>query len=125
LSGQDDKDWLRAYDRALEGKVDTDVILEDEVLWYKGRLWVPNSVDFRKMIPQEEHDSKVAGHIGKEETIELLLRNLFGPQMDRWIEDYVRACLDCQKDKAAQHARFRRFQTLELAYRPCDEVSMD
>jgi len=66
LSGQDDEDWLKAYDRLLEGKADADVILEDEVLWYKGRLWVPDSVDLRKIIPQEDHDSEVAGHMGLE-----------------------------------------------------------
>jgi hypothetical protein len=32
LSGQEDKDWLKAYDRALEGKADADVTLEDKVL---------------------------------------------------------------------------------------------
>jgi murein endopeptidase len=58
LSGQDDKDWLKAYDRVLEGQADADVTLEDEVLWYKGRLWVPDSVDLRKMILQEEHVQK-------------------------------------------------------------------
>jgi len=125
LSGQDDEDWLKAYDRVLEGKADADVTLEDEVLWYKGRLWVPDSVDLRKMILQEEHDSKVAGHMGQEKMIELVRRNFFWPQMDQWIEDYVRSCPECQKNKAARHALYGLLQPLELAYRPWDEVSMD
>jgi hypothetical protein len=75
LFGQDDEDRLKAYDRVLDGKADTDVTLEDEVLWFKGRLWVPDSVDLRKMILQEEHKSKVAGYIGQEKTIELRQRN--------------------------------------------------
>jgi len=104
LSGQDDEEWLKAYDRVLEGKSDADVTLEDEVLWYQGRLWVPDSVDLRKLILQEEHDSKVAGHMGQEKTIELVQRNFFWPQMDQWIKDYVRSCPDCQKNKAARHA---------------------
>jgi hypothetical protein len=101
LSGQDDEDWLKAYNRVLAGKADTDVTLEDEVLWYKGRLWVPNGVDFKKMILQEEPDSKVAGHMGQEKTIELVQRNFFLPQMDPWIEDYVLSCPDCQRIHAA------------------------
>jgi hypothetical protein len=101
LSGQDDEDWLRACDRALEGKAGADVTLEDEVLWYKGRIWVPDSVDLRKMILQDEHDSKVAGHMGQEKIIELVRRNFFWPQMDQWIEDYVHSCPDCQRNKAA------------------------
>ena len=125
LTGQDDKDWLKAYDKALEGKADADVTLEDEVLWYKGRLWVPDSVDLRKVILQEEHDSKVAGHMGQEKMIELVQSNFFWPQMDQWIEDYVHSCPDCQKNKAARHAHYGLLQPLELAYRPWDEVSMD
>jgi len=82
LSGQDDEDWLKAYNRALKGKADEDVTLEDEVLWYKGRPWVPDSVDLRKMILQEKHDSKVAGHMGQKKTIELVRGNFFWPQMD-------------------------------------------
>jgi hypothetical protein len=125
LSGQDDEDWLKAYERVLEEKADADVTLEDEVLWYKGRLWVPDSVDLRKMILHEEHDSKVAGHMGHEKTIELVRRNFFWPQMDQWIEDYVQSCPDCQKNKAAHHARYELLQPLEPAYRPWDKISMD
>jgi hypothetical protein len=125
LSGQDDEDWLRACDRALEGKAGTDVTLEDEVLWYKGRIWVPDSVDLWKMILQDEHDSKVAGHMGQEKMIELVRRNFFWPQMDQWIEDYVHSCPDCQRNKAARHAQYGLLQPLELIYRPWDEISMD
>jgi len=125
LSGQDDEDWLKAYDRVLEGKADADVRLEDEVIWHKGRLWVPDSVDLRKMILQEDHDSKVAGHMGQEKMIELGQRNFFWPQMDQWIEDYVHPCPECQQNEAARHACYGLVQPLELAYRPWDEVSMD
>jgi len=61
----------------LDGKPDADVALEDEVLWYKGRLWVPNGVDITMMILQEEHDNAVAGHMGQEMMIELVRRNFF------------------------------------------------
>jgi len=71
-SGQDDEDWLKAYDKALEAKADADITLEDEVLWFKGRLWAPDSVDLRKMILQQVYDCKVAGHMGLEKTIELV-----------------------------------------------------
>jgi len=55
----------------LEEKPDADVILEDEVIGYKGRLLVPDSVNLRKMILKEEHNSNVAGHMGQEKMIEL------------------------------------------------------
>ena len=45
LSSHNDEDWLNEYDKASNGTADTDVTLEDEVLWYLEKLWVPNSVD--------------------------------------------------------------------------------
>jgi len=125
LSSHNDEDWLNEYDKASNGTADTDVTLEDEVLWYLGKLWVPNSVDLWKMILQEEHDSKGAGDMGPEKTIELVSRNFFWPQMDQWIEDYVRSCPDCHMNKSAHHKCYKLLQPLELAYRPWDEVSMD
>jgi hypothetical protein len=82
-------------------------------------------VDLRKTILQEEHDSKAAGHMGREKTIEHVGRIIFEPQMDQWIEDYVHSCPDCQQNKAALHAPDGLLQPLELAYRPWDEISMD
>jgi len=86
-SGQDEENCLKTYDRVLEGKADADVTQEDEVLRYRGRLWVPDSVDLRKMLLQEQYDSKVAGHISQEKTIELVWNNFFRPNIDSWNEN--------------------------------------
>jgi len=125
ISDQDDEDWLQAYHRALDGQADTDITLEDEVLWYKGRLWVRNSVYLKKMILQEEHDSTVAGHMGQETTIELEQRYIFWPQVSQRIEDYGWSCTDCQKNNAACKTHYGILQPPELSYRPWDEISMD
>jgi len=55
LSGKDEQDLLKAYDRALEEEADADVALEDEVHWDEERQWVSNSIDLGKMILQEHH----------------------------------------------------------------------
>jgi hypothetical protein len=65
------------YDIVVEGKADADITLENEVIWYTGRLWVPDIVDLSMIILPEEYDSKVAGHICQEKTTELVWRNFF------------------------------------------------
>jgi hypothetical protein len=77
LSRQDVADWPKAYDIVVEGKADADITLENEVIWYTGRLWVPDIVDLSMIILPEEYDSKVAGHICQEKTTELVWRNFF------------------------------------------------
>jgi hypothetical protein len=59
----------------LERIANADVIQEDEEHWNNGRLWVPDSVDLRKMLPQDQHDSKVACNIGQGKTIKHVQRN--------------------------------------------------
>jgi len=83
VSAQDEEDWLQPYERALEGHEGAGVTFEDDVFWYIGRLWLPDSVDLRKIILQEEYHSEVGGHMGQEKTNELGRRSFFWPQMDR------------------------------------------
>ena len=45
--------------------------------------------------------------------------------MAKNIEDYVRSCEDCQKNKASQHKRHGALHPLELSYVPWDAISMD
>jgi len=52
---------------------------------------------------KSEHDTKVAGHMGQDKTIELIRRNFWWPKMNERIMDFVRSCPECQKNKASQH----------------------
>jgi transposase InsO family protein len=45
--------------------------------------------------------------------------------MEKFIEDYVLSCPECQQNKAARHARYSLLQALESAYRTWDSISMD
>ena len=74
---------------------------------------------------EAEHDPKVAGHLGQDKTIKLVRWNFFWPEMKKFIECYVRLCPECQRNKAAHHARDGLLQPLELAYHPSDSISMD
>ena len=43
----------------------------------------------KKQILEVEHDSKVAGHIGQDKTIELVRQNIFWPEIEKFVEHYV------------------------------------
>jgi hypothetical protein len=66
----------------FSGQDDKDVACANEVLWYNGRLWVPDRMNHKVMFLQEEYDFKVTGHIGQEKKIDLLLKTFFWPQME-------------------------------------------
>ena len=62
-----------------------DLEIIDNLLYYKNRLYIPNSNTIHTWIAQSEHDSKIAGHFGQEKTIELISRNFFWPKIIEWL----------------------------------------
>jgi hypothetical protein len=37
---------------------------ENDILWYKGRIYLPNTSKFKIQILKENHDSPFVGHVG-------------------------------------------------------------
>jgi hypothetical protein len=97
--------------------------LQDGLLYRKGLLWVPENA--RNVILHTEHNSPVAGHFGQDKTIELIRWNFWWPKMDQEIIEYVRSCLECQKDKATRHKPYGLLSPLELPYAPWTSIAMD
>jgi hypothetical protein len=77
------------------------------------------------MILHTKHDSQVAGHFGQDKMIEFIRRNFWWPKMDQQIIDYIRSCLECQKDKAAHHKPYGLLSPLELPYATWISITMD
>jgi len=72
---------------------------EDGVLYRKDLLWVPQGLI--QWVLESKHDTKVAGHMGQDKTIELIRRNFWWPKINERIIDFVRSCLECQQNKAS------------------------
>jgi hypothetical protein len=62
---------MEEYEKAMEGHPSDHVEYEDGVLYYKGRLFIPDSLELKKSIVESEHDSRVAGHMGADKTVEI------------------------------------------------------
>ena len=97
--------------------------LENDILHYKAHLYIP-----RQLVPsilQSEHDSQIAGHFAMDKTTELIRRNFWWPSMIKEIEEYVKSCPDCQKNKAKHHKEYGLLTPLELPYAPWQSIAMD
>lgn len=111
--------------RDAEAKAEGPDTVSDGVLFYKGRLYVPDDKGLKQHIASSEHDVKSAGHFGMDKTHELLARNFYWPKMDEWVADYVSSCPTCQKTKARRHAKYGKLAPLEVPYAPWTSISMD
>jgi hypothetical protein len=120
-----DATWQQEYVRAMGGNLSPDISFKDEALYYECRLCIPDDLQLKKLILEVEHNSKMAGHMGHDKTIELVRLKLFYLEMEKFIEDDVCSCPECQKNKAAQHAHYGLLQPQEMAYCKWHSISMD
>jgi len=123
-----------AYEQAREQEVATgemspkdrkvrELSCEKDILYRRNLLWVPEGLVQRIM--ESEHDTKVAGHMGQDKTIELIRRNFWWPKMNERITDFVRSCPECQQNKASRHPPYGLSSPLELPYAPWQSIAMD
>ena len=119
MAGLEDDTWLARKEELSRLKESSKALpkhrdIEDGLLYYKDRLFIPANEDLLNEIAKGCHDSKVAGHVRQEKTIELVTRNIYWETLTDWINDYVRSCDECQYNKSPRHAKYGLLQPLEV-----------
>ena len=101
--------------------------LEDGLMYYKNKLFIPSNEKLLTEIAKGCHDSKVAlaGHFGQEKTIELVTRNFYWEKLTDWINDYFRSCDECQHNKTQRHTKYGLLKPLEVRYAAWTSISVD
>jgi transposase InsO family protein len=77
----------------------------DGLVFYKGRVYIPKSLDLRKRVMRLCHDSPSAGHPGRRGTLELVSQLYWWPGLANFVNKYVTGCDTCQRCKSARHPR--------------------
>jgi transposase InsO family protein len=81
--------------------------------------------EFHEAIIRQHHDDPVHGHTGVSRTMELIQRNYHFKNMKKKVEDYIKKCADCQRNKHATHAQYGESQAIEIPSRPWEDIAMD
>ena len=68
---------------------------------------------------------KVAGHFGKHKTVDIIRRDFYWLDLDKWIAKYVKECDACQRNKKVRHHEYGLLQPLEVPYALWSSISMD
>jgi hypothetical protein len=81
--------------------------LDSTGLWRmaNGQIWVPDDTAVRSAILHECHDANVAGHPGRDRTLELVLRHFWWPTVREDVIEYVDGCEYCQTNKSGDDNR--------------------
>ncbi|CCO35258.1 Transposon Ty3-G Gag-Pol polyprotein AltName: Full=Gag3-Pol3 [Rhizoctonia solani AG-1 IB] len=101
-----------------------DYEMEAGLLFYQGRILVPDAGNLREDLLQIFHDSPMAGHPGRQRTLELLSRAYYWPGIQADVYLHVDGCETCQRIRLPK-AKMIPAQPLEIPSRPWQHVSYD
>ncbi|QRW26206.1 Retrotransposable element Tf2 protein [Rhizoctonia solani] len=101
-----------------------DYKMEAGLLFYQGQIVVPDVGTLRTDLLRIFHDSPLAGHPGRQRTLELVLRNYYWPGIRADTYWHVDSCETCQRIRKPKYASIPP-QPLELPTRPWQHVSYD
>ena len=105
---------LRGYSISADG-----LVLKD------GLVYIPHNQELKLQILQTCHDSKTGGHLGQRNTMERVSRNYYWPKMRQFINEYVRTCETCSRNKAPRHRPHGLLHPLPIPTNSWKSVSMD
>ncbi|QRW23230.1 Retrotransposable element Tf2 protein [Rhizoctonia solani] len=97
---------------------------EEDLLWYRGKLVVPDSEPLKERLLREFHNSPLAGHPGQQRTLELISRSYWWPGMKSSAKEWVKCCPVCQANQRA-HAPTISLKPLEVPPYPFHTISYD
>jgi len=116
------QEMRKAGERSLRGSEWSE---EDDLLFFRGKIYVPNTPELRREIVNRFHDSKLAGHPGRWKTLELVCRHFWWPGISRYVGQYVKACDLCLRTKARRTAPTGELHPLPIPDQRWDTISVD
>ena len=69
------------------------------ILFYKGRNYIPRNIDLRRDIVKSFHDHETAGHPGEIGTYNAVRQHYWWPGLRTFVKNYVQGCGICQQFK--------------------------
>ena len=102
---------------------DNSFSIQNKLLTYLGRVWVPESV--RTRLIREVHDQPSSGHQGVTRTLEALRRGYDWPGAKRDIKQYIRNCHTCCRSKAPRDKLNGLLQPLAIPEQRWKDIAID
>ena len=112
-------------DEEYQKELSNDPTNQQGVIFFQKRQRILLDEELRKEILESEHNHPTAGHFGQRKKLELVTRNFYWPKLDETINEYVRTCDACQRNKSRRHAKYGLLEPLEVPYAPWKSITVD
>jgi hypothetical protein len=99
--GVDDENYTKIKIEIPNNTANSDLSINKKgLLWFKNRLYIPDSTGLKLTILDEVHKNPYFGHPGYQKMIATLRKLFYWPNMKGEIAEYLARCQDCQQVKA-------------------------
>lgn len=98
---------------------------KEGLLYWKGRLVIPDASNLIQMILKENHSSPIGGHSGNSRTMARIAYQYFWHNMKKDIEQFVQNCAICQQAKSSHSLPAGLLQPLPIPSQVWEDVAMD
>jgi hypothetical protein len=109
----------------LQQKIEEYKVDNDEILMYRGKIYVPNSQELKNLILREMHNVPYVGHPGYQKTIAAIKSQYYWQGMKKEVVDFIARCLECQKVKVEHRHPTGFLQPLPIPEWKWEVVTMD
>jgi hypothetical protein len=89
-------------------------MLDEGMLTYINRLYIPSCDELRRFIMDELHKIPYTGHPGYQKMIIATRKQFYWPGLKKDIDDYLAKCLECQQVKVEQRHPVGLLQPLPI-----------
>jgi len=121
---QDDK--LKAIvERIQRGEVPSGFTYKHGVLWLGDRVVIAENSTWIPKLLEEYNQTPQGGHAGFYRTYRSLVANLYWKGMKNMVQQFVRACDTCQRQKYIATTPNGLLQPLQIPERVWEDISMD
>lgn len=97
------------------------------MLFYKGKAYIPDDLELRREVVRKHHDVITAGHPGELATFNSIADNYYWPGMRTFVKKYVKGCAECQQFKINRNPTKVSLNPIPAsgAKRPFAQISWD
>ena len=102
----------------------TDLLKDKNLFWKDNQLAISNNDEIQDKILLSCHDSKFAGHIGRDKTFEMVSRQFWWPHLTKSLAQHVKTCDSCQRVRQDNQKPKGLYKPLQISEKPWSTVTI-
>jgi hypothetical protein len=98
---------------------------KEGLVYFKDRLYIPDTPDLRSAILKEYHTTPTAGHSGLQPTLARIAASFLWPGIHHDVKEFIQRCDVCQHNKYMPTKKQGLLQPLPIPENVWEEITMD